>query len=247
MVDENFDVLYLRGRQKDIYQLAEILVSVPPGYYSLIAMDAMYRMWPKGTSENSNADVTAFYNAIDAYAKLLGSAIALVHHTSKGDQSDRTVTDVGAGAGSISRAADTHITIRPHEEENHAVLDMVCRSFRSPPPRSLVFDFPIWRPAASVEPRLANPQRQARERRDEELANHILAYVDNNSSCTRRQIRDHLGVGADRVNRVMDRLLDEETLVEDGSQENRNGTVSPTYSRPQLYPPHGDETEDFLA
>lgn len=247
MADENFDVLYLRGQQRDIYGLAEIFMNIPKGYYSLVALDAMYRCWPKGLSENSNADVTAFYNAVDGYAKLLDASFALVHHTSKGDQSDRAVTDVGSGAGSIARAVDTHVTIRPHEQENHAVLDMVCRSFRHPEPRSIEFDFPIWKPAESVQPRLANPQRQAMERRDADLAAAILGFVTDNPGCTARQIRNHTNAGAERVNRVIDQLLDAEDIIESGSQANRNGTVSPTYSRLQRHPPNDGGMAEFLA
>ncbi len=43
-------------------------------------------------------------------------------------QAGKAITDVGAGAGSQSRATDTHLILRPHEEKNCAVLDAAVRS-----------------------------------------------------------------------------------------------------------------------
>lgn len=39
------------------------------------------------------------------------------------------LTDVGAGAGSQSRATDAHVVLRPHEEDGVAVLDAAVRSW----------------------------------------------------------------------------------------------------------------------
>jgi RecA-family ATPase len=66
-------------------------------------------------SENDNASMAAVYNAIDRYADRLGCCFVAIHHASKGSQAEKSVTDVGAGAGSMSRAADTHLILRPHE------------------------------------------------------------------------------------------------------------------------------------
>ncbi len=51
------------------------------------------------TDENDDAAMCRLYNLIDAYAEQLGAAFILVHHTSKGNQSGKGVTDVGSGAG----------------------------------------------------------------------------------------------------------------------------------------------------
>ena len=64
--------------------------------------------------------MTEIMNALDSHAERLDCAFINIHHSSKGDQSNKSVTDVGAGAGVLSRAVDTHITLRPHELEDFA-------------------------------------------------------------------------------------------------------------------------------
>src|SRR5690606_29377454 len=119
--------------------------------YAVIAFDAFYRFLPAGTGENDNAQMAAMYNAIDALAADAGCAVVLNHHSSKGDQSGKTVTDVGSGAGSMSRAADTHLVIRPHQTESHAVLDAVCRSWPPVESRSIRWEWPLWH-ASDLDP-----------------------------------------------------------------------------------------------
>ena len=62
--------------------------------------------------ENDNAAVAGLYNALDGIADSMGAGFCLIHHSSKGNQSDKAVTDVGSGAGAQSRAADTHLILR---------------------------------------------------------------------------------------------------------------------------------------
>lgn len=104
----------LRGNLADIFQLEEYFDEIEPGRFVLIILDALFRFMPADMDENSNGAMTAVYNRLDQYARRLQSAIAVVHHTSKGRQGDKSVTDVGAGAGSQSRAADAHLVLRLH-------------------------------------------------------------------------------------------------------------------------------------
>ncbi len=92
-------------------------------------------MLPAGIDENDNAAMSQVYNAIDRYAEMLQASFILVHHSSKGSQSGKSVTDVGSGAGAISRAADAHLILRPHEEPNCAVFESAVRSWPPVEPR----------------------------------------------------------------------------------------------------------------
>ncbi|MDZ4849593.1 MAG: AAA family ATPase [Pirellulaceae bacterium] len=100
------DVMSLRGQSAPIHSLEQHFGD-DYDRYSLIVLDALYRTLPEGTSENDNAGMMAVYNWLDRYAAKLHAAIVVVHHSSKGDQSDKSIMDVGSGAGSISRAADS--------------------------------------------------------------------------------------------------------------------------------------------
>ena len=135
---------FLRGSMVDIDALDSKLDECGGSQYDIIVIDAFYRILPKGMSENDNASMTQIYNKLDGLASKNEASIINIHHSSKGNQGDKGVTDVGAGAGAISRAADTHMVIREHVEEKHVVIEAVTRSGLSPAPVTAEFQFPLW-------------------------------------------------------------------------------------------------------
>ena len=94
--------------------------------------------------ENDNAKMAGIYNTLDQLAGQLNCAFVLIHHTTKGNQANKSVTDMGAGAGSQSRAADAHIVLRRHTEEDAVVLEAAVRSFPPVSPIGLRWQFPVW-------------------------------------------------------------------------------------------------------
>lgn len=149
-VDGRVFVANVRGRLQDINRLASDLMKLKPGRYRLVVLDAFYRFLPAKTDENDNAAMAAIYNLINSVASKLGCCFVLVHHSSKGNQSGKNVTDVGAGAGSQSRASDTHLVLRQHEVPDAIVLDAAVRSWPPIMPRCLRFIFPTFQPAENV-------------------------------------------------------------------------------------------------
>ncbi len=146
------DIVNVRGRLKDINRLSEQFAKMPANRYKMIILDAFYRFMPSGADENDNAGMAAIYNTLDAYAHHLGCCFVLIHHSSKGNQSGKSVTDMGAGAGSQSRAADAHLALRPHEEEGVSVLDAVVRSWPPPAPFCVRWEFPVWNIDEDLDP-----------------------------------------------------------------------------------------------
>lgn len=145
------EVIHLRGRLCDLYQLEQELRVIPRGKFKLVVLDAFYRFLPKDTDENDNAAMAQLYNCIDRIAERLGCAIVLIHHASKGNQSGRGVTDVGSGAGAQSRAVDAHIVLRPHEEEGAVVLEAAVRSWPPVAKVGLRWEFPAFRVDPSLD------------------------------------------------------------------------------------------------
>ena len=143
-----------RGNLQPITSLGDILDSIRLRNIEVVIVDAFYRALPRGVDENSNTDIMALYNAIDIYAKSVNGAFILVHHTTKGSQVGKAVTDVGAGAGSQSRAADTHLVLLKHLEPGAVVLKGVTRSFPPIEPICLRQSFPIWQLDPTLDPRL---------------------------------------------------------------------------------------------
>ena len=108
----------------------------------MICLDALYRLVPAGMRENENSDMTQIYNQIDRIALAADAAVLVVHHTTKGVQTEKGTMDVGAGAGAIGRATDTHVTFLRHADEDCIVMNAETRSFRRPEARVLHTDWP---------------------------------------------------------------------------------------------------------
>lgn len=170
-VQDNVDVDCLRGRLIDIRGLSRYLDQIDPNKYSLIILDALYRFMPSGASENDNGFMTEMYNILDNQAKRLNCAFMLIHHTSKGSQAGKATTDKGSGAGAQSRAADCHIALTPHEEDDAIILNAVCRSF--PPPKAFCirYNFPAFELATDLDPTKerqpyrSNSKRETKEKK----------------------------------------------------------------------------------
>lgn len=152
----------LRGRLKDIHALGTYFQHLQPGFFQMIVLDAFYRFLPPDSDENDNAGMAQVYNQIDCYAGMLGCSFVLVHHVSKGNQAGKSVTDVGAGAGSQSRACDTHLILRQHEEKDVIVLDAAVRSWPPIDPMCLRWTFPVWTPDVTLDPTALKPERPRR-------------------------------------------------------------------------------------
>lgn len=153
------DVIPLRGRLRNLFQLAPVFETAAEKYH-LVIFDALYRLLPDDSEENANTGrqgLTAVYNQLDYYAGVTNAAIAVIHHATKGSQSDKRVTDVGAGAGAQSRACDSHLIIREHADPDAVVVDAVVRSW--PPPESFAmrWTYPVWTPDDALDPSKLKP------------------------------------------------------------------------------------------
>lgn len=157
----------LRGELRDLSSLGRWIRSQPKGKYRLVVLDAFYRFMPREWDENDNGTMAQIYNLLDSYASHLGAAIACVHHASKGSQAGKSVTDVGAGAGAQSRAVDTHLVLRAHEEDKAIVLDAATRSFPPIEPRCFRWQFPFWESAPDLDPRQLKTEKPKRRLKGE--------------------------------------------------------------------------------
>jgi hypothetical protein len=162
-VGDRIEISNLRGRLKDIMGLGAYFAEMEPGEYKVIILDAFYRFMPKDADENSNANMALLYNYLDSYADKLGCSFVLVHHSTKGNQSAKSVTDVGAGAGSQSRATDTHLVLRAHEQEDAVVVDAAVRSWPPILPRCLRWAFPVWTLDDALDPEALKSEKPRRK------------------------------------------------------------------------------------
>ncbi|GAF99083.1 unnamed protein product, partial [marine sediment metagenome] len=119
VMEERIKITSLRGKDMDLEKILEEIAPLSREMEpALVIIDSLYKAMPKGLSENDNADVTRVYNLLNQYAAVVETAgIIIVHHTSKGGQAEKEITDIGSGAGAQSRAADTHLVLRRHEDD----------------------------------------------------------------------------------------------------------------------------------
>ena len=203
----NMDVLSLRGVACGVQELLGF--GIERCRYSLIVIDALYRTLPEGTSENDNSQMMAVYNHLDGLAASIGAAIVVVHHSSKGAQGDKSLTDVGSGAGAISRAADTHLVIRPHEEDGYAVLEAVTRSFKSPDPITIEWKYPVW----LVSGKTATVKKQGRQNQDaqakadKEALSAILDKVQDGKPIQQGRLFEQFEYGENKCRRLVGKLV----------------------------------------
>lgn len=181
-VDDMIDVWNLRGKWKSIADLSVWLPRFKEAGYRMIVVDAFYRALPKDTDENDNGSIAGIYNLIDTFARQIGCSFVLIHHTSKGNQSQKSITDVGAGAGSQSRAADTHLILREHKDDGFLVLEAVVRSFPRQEPVVLRKAFPLMLPDYERNPEDLAGKSEVGVKKDDprpsEIAKRLAALVD---------------------------------------------------------------------
>lgn len=219
-IDEEFeelvDAVSLRGRLMAIGDLHASLAAIDRGRYSLVILDALYRALPPGTSENDNAAIAQVYNTLDAYAALTDAAFLVVHHASKGDQSGKDVTDVGSGAGSQSRAADTHIILRPHEEESTVVVEAAVRSWKPVDPFCLRWEFPRWLPSDADPSQLKQAPTRQDERQslsDRKAFEVIVAALRESEPLTAKQLREKTAFSYEKFSRLAALMVGDGRLI----------------------------------
>ncbi len=218
LFSDNIDIVCHRGKLKDLVAMGSMFDKIEPGQYKLIIIDAFYRALPQDTDENDNGAIASLYNRIDHYAAKLQCAFAMIHHTSKGNQSGKAVTDVGAGAGSQSRAADTHLVIRPHEEDDIVVLEAAVRSWPAMPPKALRLEWPLFVPTEEVDTSAllgsAKPKTKAVEVTMDEFIDECIAI---NDPCSKRSIQyeaaQRLQLSERRFREMLDLALERESVI----------------------------------
>ena len=206
----SIDTWCLRG---NLRSLQELLVAfkqlVKTAQYRLIVFDAKYRFAAMGVSENDNAAETLIYNTLDQIAAETRAAVVVVHHASKGGQGDKRVTDVGAGAGAQSRAADCHIVLREHADEGAYVLSAAVRSFPPVSPVVLRWQFPIWVRDDTADTGRLKGRQEAKQRSVERDQQGIDSIVDalRGGPATARELRAKTKISKDRLQRLLEKLL----------------------------------------
>lgn len=202
------DMLSLRGVPCDIPMLHKHIGGTRPGHYSAIILDAFYKLIPSGISENDNTAMGGIYTQLERLATEMDCAVVVIHHSSKGFQGDKSLSDVGAGAGTISRSVDAHMVIRPHETPGMCVCEALVRSWKQPDPRTIQFQFPVWRVVAEEQPIVQQPKAPGAEKRaaEERETDRVIKDAIASEPLTEKQIMDCTGISKAKVQASLRRI-----------------------------------------
>ncbi len=188
---DSLRVSSLRGSGLDIGGLEAMMSEIGASQYDVIILDALYRFLPEGTSENDNAQMMAIYNALDRIGRTYGCSIIVVHHASKGEQSSKSITDIGAGAGSITRAADSQVVLLPHEVSGLVCVEAFTRSSRTPEPFTAALEDGKWRRIDAIEPERKQTQKPNKGDKGRDLratrAAKVRQYFQDNEKISSEQ------------------------------------------------------------
>lgn len=174
---DGLHLLHLKGKSIDIDGLFARLRDYPPGKFSLVIFDPISRLYAKGSNENDPGSMREPYDKIDAFNDYHGCASIVVHHATKGSQTNKGVTDVGSGSGMISRAADCHFIARAHEEPDTVAVEAALRSFKPLEPFCLRWNFPIWVPAPEADPARLKPDRPTKPKPAEKETEPVVPWT----------------------------------------------------------------------
>lgn len=183
----NLDIMPMRGETFDIGKL-ESLAAQWAGRYDFIAIDPLFRCYEEGSDENSNAYLASLYTRFARVAANTGAALGIVHHTTKGSQEGKRAIDLGSGAGSIGRATDCLLALRPVEgQDNAATLECVLRSFAPVEAVNLAWSDYAWRTCDAPMAESMTPELFAGLVGDEPRGRQTLIGLAVETGATQRQ------------------------------------------------------------
>lgn len=155
----NFEYWNLRGKAETLEKLApKIIRRCRSKDYLAIIVDPIYKV--QGGDENSAEAIGKFCALFDKIAEETGASMIYVHHHAKGASGTKKAMDRGSGSGVFSRDADAIIDfsglvldsntkellralINTEDEPIPLRMEVVLRSFRSPAPVNVFFEFPL--------------------------------------------------------------------------------------------------------
>ena len=157
---DNFDWWNLRGKAETLDKLAPKIIRRCRGKkYLVIIVDPIYKV--QGGDENSAEAIGKFCALFDKIAEETGSSMIYVHHHAKGASGSKKAMDRMSGSGVFARDADaivdfSNLVVRPGDREKIRLIvdptadditplqiEFVLRSFRSPKPVNMFFQFPL--------------------------------------------------------------------------------------------------------
>jgi hypothetical protein len=121
----------------------------------LVVLDPLYALLALSdteNSENSNPAMTALLGSVRLACEKAGAAALIVHHFAKGDSTQKSNLDRGAGAGALGRFPDAIMSLVPHQSAGAYIVESDFRDFPPAEPFVVRWEKFLMVPDAGLDP-----------------------------------------------------------------------------------------------
>ena len=144
----------------------------------MVIVDPFYKLGGD-YDENDAGSVSRVLDVMESFSERLGCAFVYAHHFSKGNKAETDHIDRASGSGVFARDPDAILTLTPHEEEHHLVLEGTLRNFAAPEKRVVEFSWPNFIHKPDLEPTLRKAGQASENRKVvDNLANRALELLE---------------------------------------------------------------------
>lgn len=156
----------LRGHKLSMKRIKEGLIEYCKKHdIGLLIIDPWYKL-SGGADEIGTEGVADLMSELEEIAREANCAVAISHHFTKGDSSQKSVIDLASGSGVFGRDPDLICGMREladSTDENPLVkMEFVVRSFKPVRPIGLRWEFPIWVRDDTLDLKLKTPGNAGR-------------------------------------------------------------------------------------
>ena len=188
----NFLYCSLRGQSRTLEDLVHHIEDLENYQPDLVIVDPFYKL-ATGADENDAGAIGEIVNRMEKFSERLDCSFVYAHHFSKGNKSDTDHIDRASGSGVFARDPDAILTLTPHEEEDHLVLEATLRDFPTPSPQVVEFSWPNFIHKPDMEPKLRKPgQTKAKKDRLNKLSDALIELLKPNSIMGLNNLRTKL-------------------------------------------------------
>jgi len=182
----------LRGQARSLEDLVHHIEDLPDFKPDMVIVDPFYKL-ATGADENDAGAISEVVNRMEQFSERLDCSFVYAHHFSKGNKSDTDHIDRASGSGVFARDPDAILTLTPHEEEDHLVLEATVRDFASPPPKVVEFEWPNFVHKPDMEPKLRKPgQSKETKRLNDNLITALIELLKPHSIMGLNNLRNKL-------------------------------------------------------
>jgi len=190
--NENFMYCSLRGQSRTLEDLVHHIEDLEDHRPDLVIVDPFYKL-ATGADENDAGAIGEIVNRMEKFSERLDCSFVYAHHFSKGNKSDTDHIDRASGSGVFARDPDAILTLTPHEEEDHLVLEATLRDFSTPPPQVVEFSWPNFIHKPDMEPKLRKPgQTKENKLLNDKLSTALIELLKPNSIMGLNNLRNKL-------------------------------------------------------